>query len=718
MTESIFFQHIDVVYFIYGLAFFSMGLAILLESRRTSEFRLAGVMMFLAGFGFLHGVHEWLDMFERLGKFDAFSPGQAFFLNGLRIGGLVFSFCLLIVFGITLITSNRATNDRQRNYAWITAGLLAAFWFVSLLLTRWIYAPTADEFVTSADVLARYIVGIPGALLAAWAIILEQQAFKERGMPVFGRALFGAAIALALYGAIGQLFVTPSFLFPANIINGELFFQLFGFPVQLFRAIMAVIAAVFIIQALRAFEVETNQQINAANEARLAAQKEALAIQEKAQHETEAINRDLEQAVQELSILYELSRNLAATIDRDMLLQQTVTQVFDTLPRVGGGMVLLSEKSGRPLSVVAISGYSGRRLDGPNSPFDCPYDRAYMLGEYVATNGHLAWCDGENIVDLGEAGSVLSRELDDPIEIDIGGHTLGVPLLSKQRVIGSVVFSVMPNTAPFTQRDLALIVAIAGQLSIAIENASLYQDAQERDAMRGELLTQVVEAQEKERQRIARELHDSTGQSLTALGLGLAAINDNLYRNTDMAAWQLQELRTLNSQTLQDVHNLVTDLRPSLLDNLGLVAALRSQVQAFRKRTGVQASFSLTGEKQRTDPKIELTIYRIAQEALTNIAKHARATEVKVRLIVRPERLCLRIRDNGRGFDPDKVLDSSQKHREAWGLLGMQERVSLIGGHFFIRSRKDVGTVIQICIPLPEIKDEAHVEENQAYVGG
>ena len=709
MTESIFIQHIDAVYFFYGLAFFSMGLAVMLESRRTSEFRIAGAMMFLAGFGLLHGFHEWIDMFMQLGKFDALTPEQAFLFNGLRIGELVFSFTLLIVFGIRLITSNRTTNGRENSFAWIVAGILAAFWFVSILLTRWIYNPTVDEFVVAADVLARYIVGIPGALLAAWAIVLEQRAFKERGMPDFGRALLSAAIGLALYGIIGQLFVTPSFLFPANIINGELFFDLFGFPIQVFRAGTAVIIAIFIIQALRAFEVETRQQLMSANDARLLAQRDALFIQEQAQRETEAINQELQQAVQELSILYELSRNLAATIDRDTLLQKTTAQVFDTLPRIGGGMVMLREKPGRPLAIVARSGYPGRDQTEPG--FECPYDRAYMLGQYVAETGHLAWCDGENIVDLGEANIVLARGLDDPIKIDISGHTIGVPLLAKQQVVGSVVFSAKQNIEPFTQRDLSLIVAIAGQLSIAIENASLYQEVQAREAMRGELLQQIVTAQEKERQRVARELHDSTGQSLTALGLGLAAVDENLYRNTDRAAWQLQEMRTLNSQTLQDVHDLVADLRPSLLDNLGLVSALRSQVQAFQKRTRIHAMFSHTGEKRREDQAIELTIYRIAQEALTNIAKHAKATDVRVRLISRPDRLCLRIRDNGQGFDAEKVLDSTQKRRESWGLLGMQERVSLIGGHFFIRSREDVGTIIQICIPLPE-KDKTHVEEN------
>ncbi|MCZ7666230.1 MAG: hypothetical protein M5U34_02795 [Chloroflexi bacterium] len=127
-------------------------------------------------------------------------------------------------------------------------------------------------------------------------------------------------------------------------------------------------------------------------------------------------------------------------------MQQTVAQVFETLPRIGGGMVLLREKGERPLKIVARSGYADHRLDNPI--FECPYDRAYLLGQYVSETGHLAWCDGENIVDLGEASAILTRHLDTPLEIDIGGHTIGVPLLAQQRIMGGVVFSVKPHHRP------------------------------------------------------------------------------------------------------------------------------------------------------------------------------------------------------------------------------------------------------------------------------
>ncbi|NHZ71595.1 MAG: hypothetical protein GWP17_00705, partial [Aquificales bacterium] len=170
---------------------------------------------------------------------------------------------------------------------------------------------------------------------------------------------------------------------------------------------------------------------------------------------------------------------------------------------------------------------------------------------------------------------------------------------------------------------------------------------------------------------------------------------------------------TLNSQTLQEIHELVTDLRPSLLDNLGLVSALRSQVATFQKRTGISAAFTNTGHRRRIDPDLEMTIYRILQEALTNIAKHATPTQVKVRLVFRQERLCLRIRDNGQGFDAEQVMNSGIKGRAAWGLLGMQERISLTGGYFFIKSNARVGTIIQVCIPCLTLQNESVEKMNR-----
>ncbi len=692
---SFFTQQLDVVYFFYGLAFFSMGLAILLEMGRTSEFRLARAMGPLAGFGILHGLHEWMEMFQRWGKLDAFSPEQLFFLDGLRIGSLVFSFLLLVTFGIRLIFSGQQNQNRDERFlAFIAAGTLAIFWLISVILTRLVYHPTSEEFVQAADVLARYITAIPGAMLAAWAIILERRAFEARGMPEFGRSLGWAAIAILLYGVVGQFFVSPSILFPASAINSDLFLRWFGFPVQLFRAVMAAVMAVFVIRALRAFELESEQRLAAADEARLVAQREALETQKKARRETEQLNRELQTAVQDLTVLFELSRGLAATLDKETLLKRLIPQIFKNLPRITGGLVMLRNKAGNPVNLVTSSGYPNRKTN----PGQCQFGRAYELGVFVANTGQIAFCDTVQIIPMGFPNDLNFEQAD--MEPVANAHTVGMPVLMQEELMGSLVLSANPKTSAFTGRDLYLLSTIAGQLGIALENVRLYEEVQAREALRGELLHQIVSAQEKERQRIARELHDGTGQTLTALGLGLAAATESAQNNSDGLEQQLRELRNISSQALEEVHDVLADLRPSLLDNLGLVAALRSQVQAFEERMGLQASLTVHGEKRRLDSDLETVIFRIAQEALTNVAKHARAERVEVHLTIQPELLTLVVTDDGRGFDPDAALSPQKKGRQAWGLLGMQERVALVQGTCQIQSRPNEGTTIEVTVPL------------------
>ena len=707
-TSSFFFRHIDVVFFFYGLAFFSMGLAVWLESRRNSEFRIARAMGFLAAFGLIHGIHEWMDMFQFLGKFDTFTPDQRFFFNGLRIGDLLLSFLFLVIFGISLIYSNHSQQGNERTFAFTAAGLLGAFWLCSIFLTRVIYNPPLEEMVIAADVLARYIAGIPGALLAGWAILLEQRAFKARQMPEFGRALLWAAIALYMYGLIGQLFTKPSFLFPANIINSTLFFEWFGIPIQLFRALMAVLMAVFVIRALNVFEVESRQKLDLANQARLKAQQDTLNMQEKTRIETEALNQELQTAVQELWTLFDLSHTLASTLDKEKLLQTTISQIFDHLPRIEGGIILLREKETAPLTLVARSGYktTGEHVGTSR----CPFAKAYELGVFVVETGQMAWCNGGEMVPLGDGSNLAEIQAQQPLPPEIHAHSLGVPIIIGDKTMGCLVIILQPQAFPFSERDLSLIRTIAGQLGMALENATLYAEVQARDALRGELLHQVVSAQEKERQRVARELHDGTGQTLTALGLVLAAVHNNIKANPEQALIQMNELKHLSDQALQDVYDVIADLRPSVLDNLGLVAALRSQIKLFSQRTGIQAHLSIEGTKRRLDSDVETIAFRIVQEALTNIIKHAYAQTTQVNICFKPTTLCLDIIDDGQGFDPDRALNTNGKQRYAWGLLGMQERAALVNGRCQISSQLGQGTTIEIILPLPEENHDNQLE--------
>ncbi len=232
------------------------------------------------------------------------------------------------------------------------------------------------------------------------------------------------------------------------------------------------------------------------------------------------------------------------------------------------------------------------------------------------------------------------------------------------------------------------------------QTEELNRELKEREEVLGILLHKVVTAQEDERQRIARELHDGTGQILTGLGLGLAAASDWVETDPALAGKQLKELKEINSQALRELHGIIGNLRPSVLDDMGLVPAIKSQTRQFEELTEVPTSFQVTGEKRRVQPEIETIIFRICQEALTNVTKHAEASSVTVHLGYGENCIKLTVCDDGKGFDPDKALHPRDVQRTPWGLLGIQERVALVGGVCFIISEPGDGTTIHATVPI------------------
>ena len=220
------------------------------------------------------------------------------------------------------------------------------------------------------------------------------------------------------------------------------------------------------------------------------------------------------------------------------------------------------------------------------------------------------------------------------------------------------------------------------QRKIAALQEEQLHEAQRREALHGKLLKQIVSAQEAERQRIARELHDATGQSLTAIGLGLRGISNTLRQDTDKAAENLRQLEGLVARSLDELQRLIADLRPSHLDDLGLPAALRWYAGEVQSRMPLNITVEINGEPRPIDPVANTALFRVAQEALTNVVKHAQATKATVRLSYLPSVVMLQVEDDGCGFDV-----RAQAQRPAWGLLGMEERATLLGGNVVIQSQ-------------------------------
>lgn len=249
------------IYFVYGLAFFCMGLAILLEIGHISDARLRFALRFLAIFGLVHGTHEWMEMFHLQG----ISPAQALDphqLDTARVFVLAFSFLTLAAFGAALLFPGRAA---RRASLWIPlAGLVA--WSAGMVVLSVRYP---QEFWHVADAWTRYMLAIPAALLACAGLLAQRRVFARAGMAEFGQDSLWAAVAFAWYGAVGQAFVSGTSLPPSNVINSELFLSLFGFPVQLLRATAAVVVAIYVVRFLRSSEVEMQRHIAELQAARL-----------------------------------------------------------------------------------------------------------------------------------------------------------------------------------------------------------------------------------------------------------------------------------------------------------------------------------------------------------------------------------------------------------------------------------------------------------------
>lgn len=692
-------SHMVGVYFVYGLAFFVLGTALLLANRRVSTFRFATVLLPFALFGLLHGLHEWFEMFQLIGAGHV-TQAPPLWQDVLRVGLLATSFTMLLVFALLLLGPETGRN--KRTVAMVAA--LFALCLVGTVLAARRYAANIHEFMLVTDVFVRYTLGIPAALLAAWALMAQQRIFRDSDMPEFGASLVWCASALIVYGLVGQLFVGSTIL-PVNVIlNSENFLAWFGIPVQLFRAMMAIVLTVFMLRVLGVFEAEETRRLRASNEAKLAAQQEMLDAVRTSNEKMETVNRELKLAMQRLSLLVDLSNTLQGKGDWPEPLVSALKRIVNSLTFANAGLVLLTEREDGPVRIAAECGYgSGDNSSGPQAQHR---EAAVALGQKCLSDGYLRCLHAD--------GNTLSITLEDALQQQACRGTMSptlhaaLPLHAGNRTIGSLVFTnkpVEPN--PLLASDLSLMVGIARELGLSVENALLQTQALEREQILAELLEQVVNAQEAERQRIARELHDATGQSLTAIGLGLRGIQAQLQQI--LGADEVSEVRqnmdnvlSYSNSAMSELRDIIADLRPPQLDELGLEATIQWYGRTYEQRWGIPISFTSSGNCENLPSDYSTVLFRILQEALRNVAKHADASQALVDLVCTDQDVILSIQDDGQGFDvpaEDKDLGSDGE-RIGWGLAGMRERVSLVGGELHVKSSPGEGTRVVVKIPL------------------
>ncbi|AFM42482.1 signal transduction histidine kinase [Desulfosporosinus acidiphilus SJ4] len=309
------------------------------------------------------------------------------------------------------------------------------------------------------------------------------------------------------------------------------------------------------------------------------------------------------------------------------------------------------------------------------------------------------------------AALILSRLITGPLEtltlqaVQIGeGNLDGEILLNSRDEVGNLARSFNRMTTHLKENIQAL-QRRNQDLSL------LSQKLGEREELLGKLWLKVISAQEEERKRIARELHDETTQSLAAITIGLKTAEEIIPKDQNKGIDFLGQLRNMAGQIVKELHNIVYDLRPTILDDLGLVPALRWYAESRLGTRGIGFDLQAEGITHRFSAEIETTLFRIGQEAISNIFKHAQASKVVLILTEKDNYLTMQVKDDGRGFISNELWNTTDEEVHL-GLLGMRERAGLFGGIIEISSQIGNGTVVTVTIELTQTE---HSKEDNSF---
>ena len=393
--------------------------------------------------------------------------------------------------------------------------------------------------------------------------------------------------------------------------------------------------------------------------------------------ENARLYEDTKSRLTQLTALQETTRVVASTLELDRLLH-LITQQATTLLQGDGGVINLVDWEKNEDEVVATSGSQTPAL-GFRSPLEGSLSGWVTLHNQPVLSNQPQY---DSRVDARWRSGLVEGTKE---WMKVQSAALA-PLTIKDQVMGTlVVMNKQRGRGEFDQTDLDLLVAFASQAATAIENARLYEQAQQAAVL-------------EERQRLARDLHDAVTQTLFSASL-IAEVLPTLWKSDqDEGRRRLEELGHLTRGALAEMRTLLLELRPGALVEASLGDLLRQLAEAISGRTRVPVALTVEGERS-LPPEVKVALYRIAQEALNNVAKHAGASRATVSLRLQPEQVELRVNDDGRGFDPDRVSP------ESLGLGIVRERAQAIGATVTIKSQPDHGTQIAVVWPDPQRKE-------------
>jgi signal transduction histidine kinase len=336
---------------------------------------------------------------------------------------------------------------------------------------------------------------------------------------------------------------------------------------------------------------------------------------------------------------------------------------------------------------------------------------------FVQGNPIITWLEKENgVLYLNQIDTMMEfRGLwyDEKQVLRASGLDLLCPLKSRGKLVGILALENKKSRKPFSQEDIEMIKGMAGKAGIIVENARMFDALSQQQLQVQRLLSDAIHARESERQRISVDLHDSVAQWLAGASYQAQTVEALLPKDGNQKIReQISTLENTIEKSLKELRRVVVDLRPPALDELGLSHALRQSLGSLTNE-GIKCSFSEEGDGVRLSPEVEITVYRVVQEAFTNIRKHAGASKVDLKIEYRRDKLTVRIQDNGKGFDFDRTMRNAISVGNM-GLLGMRQRVTMIGGTMEIRTRSGGGTLIIMNLPVKREQEGISDEQNQS----
>jgi len=384
-----------------------------------------------------------------------------------------------------------------------------------------------------------------------------------------------------------------------------------------------------------------------------------------------------------LATLNAISTMLSYSLDLKQVLRNALNMVTEVM-EAEVALIFSLDKGAQELRLLAYEGVSDE--------FAHDVDRI-KLGE--GFNGRVAQTGEALMVEDASRDPRLTRQAVKREKIET---QLIVPLRARGLIVGTVCVA---NRRPrqFLTEEVDLLSAIGSQIGITIENAKFYQEQQRMQENLRFYVQQITRTQEEERKRIARELHDDTTQALVALS---HQIEDFASNNKQLSADDIELLKNWREQfrdVLQKLRYFSRDLRPSILDDLGLLPALEWLTEDLEKQSGMKANLRVVGTQQRLSPEVELLLFRIIQEAISNTRRHAEASKIEVCIEFDEGKVVAAVRDNGKGFELPRTLGELSRNGKL-GLIGAEERARLLGGSLTVQSEPGKGTTVLIEVPV------------------